>query len=84
MLTLRKSMVLGAAFFAGVAIAANADPLSRTPNGPCQPPNPRIAALPSANVAPASDSAALPELNVFGRQPPGEYYKAPNANAKDR
>ena len=83
MLTLRKSMVLGAAFFAGVAIAANADPLCRTPTGPCRPPNPQIAALPSA-VAVAPDGAALPEVNVFGRQPPGEYYKATNANAKDR
>ena len=83
MLTLRKSMVLGTAFFAGVAIAANADPLCRTPTGPCRPPNPQIAALPSA-VAVAPDGAALPEVNVFGRQPPGEYYKATNANAKDR
>jgi hypothetical protein len=84
MLTLRKPMMLGAAFFAGIAIAANADPLSRTPSGPCQPPNPRIAALPSANVAPASDSAALPEVNIFGRQPSGEYYKTQYVNANDR
>jgi hypothetical protein len=84
MLTLRKPMVLGAAFFAGVAIAANADPLCRTPTGPCRPPDPQIAALPSANVALAPSDVTLPEVNVFGRQPPGEYYKAPNANAKDR
>jgi hypothetical protein len=77
-------MVLGAAFFAGVALAANADPLCRTLTGPRRPPDPQIAARRSANVAPASDSAALPEVNVFGRQPPGEYHKAPNANAKDR
>ena len=85
MLTLRKSILLGAAFFAGVAIAANADPLCRTASGgPCRPPNPQIAALSSADVAVAPGGAALPEVNVFGRQPPGEYYKAPNANAKDR
>ena len=84
MLTLRKSMVLGAAFFAGVVIAANADPLCRTPIGPCRPPDPQIAALSSADVALAPDGAALPEVSVFGRQPPGEYYKAPNANGKDR
>ena len=86
MLTLRKSMVLGAAFFAGVAIAANADPLCRTASGgPCRPPNPQIAALPSAvAVAPAPDGAALPEVNVFGPQPPGGYYKTQYANAKER
>ena len=84
MLTLSKSMVPGAAFFAEVAIAANTDPLCRTPTGPCRPPDPQIAALSSADVAVAPDGAALPEVNVFGRQPPGEYYKATNANAKDR
>ena len=76
-------MVLGAAFFAGVAIAANADPLCRTLTGLCRPPNPQIAALPSA-VALAPDGAALSEVNVFGPQPPGGYYKAANANANDR
>ena len=34
MLTLCKSTVLGAAFLAGVAIAASADPLCCTPTGP--------------------------------------------------
>jgi hypothetical protein len=34
MLTLCKSTVLGAAFLAGVAIAAGADSLCRTPTGP--------------------------------------------------
>ena len=82
MLTLRKSMVLGTAFFAGVAIAANTDPLCRTPSGPCRP-NPQRAALPSA-VALAPNGAALPEVNVFGPQPPGGFYKAANANANDR
>jgi hypothetical protein len=84
MLTFRKSMVLGAAFFAGVAIAANADPLCRTPTGPCRPPNPQIAVLPSADVALAPGGAALPEVNVFGPQPPGGYYKAQYVNANDR
>ena len=83
MLTLRKSMVLSAAFFAGVAIAANADPLCRTASGPCRPPNPQIAALPSA-LALAPDGAALPEVNVFGPQPPGGYYKTQYVNANDR
>jgi hypothetical protein len=50
MLTLCKSTVLAAAFFAGVAIAANADPLCCTPTGPCRPPGPQIATLPLANV----------------------------------
>jgi hypothetical protein len=55
MLTLGKSTVLGAAFSAGVAIAA------------CQPPGPQIAALtpangPPANAAPAPDSAT-PQQN---------------------
>jgi hypothetical protein len=72
MFTLRKSMVLGAAFFAGVAIAAHADPLCRTPTGLCRPPDPEIAALPYANVALAPGGVTLPKVNVFGRQPPGE------------
>ena len=84
MLTLRKSMVLGAAFFAGVAIAANTDPLCRTPGGPCRPPDPQIAALSFADVAVAPDGAALPEVNVFGPQPPGGYYKTQYVNANDR
>jgi hypothetical protein len=46
MLTLTKSTVLGAAFLAGVAIAA------------CQPPGPQIAALPSANGLPANTPPA--------------------------
>jgi hypothetical protein len=50
MLTLCRSTVLGAAFLAGAAIAANADPLCCTPTGPCRPPGPQIATLPLANV----------------------------------
>ena len=84
MLTLRKSMVLGTAFFAGVAIAANADPLCRTPTDPGRPPDPQIAALPSANEASAPDRVTLAKVNVFGPQTPGEYYKVPYVNTKDR
>jgi hypothetical protein len=82
MLTLRKSMALGAAFFAGVAIAAHADPLCRTLTGPCRAPGPQRAALP--NVALAPGGVTLLKVNIFGRQPPGKYYQAPDANAKDR
>ena len=65
MLTLCKSMVLGAAFLAGVAIAANSAPLCRTPTGPCQPPGPQIAAPTASNAAPAPDSVTLPEVTVL-------------------
>ena len=84
MLTVSKSVVLGTTFLAGVAIAACADPLCRTPTGPCRPLGPQIAALPSADVALAPGGVTLPEVNVFGRQPPGEYYKASDVNGKDR
>jgi hypothetical protein len=75
MLTVSKSVVLGAAFLAGVAIAACADPLCHTPTGPCRPPGPQVAALPSADAASVPDSVTLPEVNVFGPQPPGQYYR---------
>jgi hypothetical protein len=74
MLPVCKSVVLGAAFLAGVAIAACADPLCRTPIGPCRPPGPQIAALPYADAASAPDNVTLPEVNLFGPQLPGEYY----------
>jgi hypothetical protein len=72
MLTVPKSVVLGAAFLAGVAIAACADPLCRTPTGPCRPPGSQIAALPSADAAAAPDSVTRPEVNVFEPQAPGQ------------
>jgi hypothetical protein len=50
MRTFCKSAVLAAAFLAGVAIAASADPLCCTPTGPCRPPGPQIATLPLGNV----------------------------------
>jgi hypothetical protein len=57
MLTLCRSTVLGAAFLAGVAIAA------------CQPPGPQIAALPpAANTAPAADAVTL-QQNPSGPTP---------------
>jgi hypothetical protein len=73
MLTVCRSVVLGSAFLAGVAIAACADPLCRTPTGPCRPPGPQFAALPSADAASAPDNVTLPEVNIFGPQPPGEH-----------
>ena len=74
MLTVSKSVVLGAAFLAGVAIAACADPLCRTPTGPCRPPAPQIAALHYADAASAPDNVTLPEVNLFEPQLPREYY----------
>ena len=74
MLTVCKSVVLGAAFLAGVAIAACADPLCRTPTRPCRPPGPQTAALPCADAASAQDDVTLPEVNLFEPQLPGEYY----------
>jgi hypothetical protein len=65
MLTLCKSTVLGAAFLAGVAIAAGADPLCSTPTGPCQAPGPQIAAPTPSNAVPAPESVTLPEVTVF-------------------
>ena len=72
MLTVSKSVVLGAAFLAGVAIAACADPLCHTPTGPCRPPGPQIAASHSADAASAPDSVTRPEVNLFEPQLPGE------------
>jgi hypothetical protein len=84
MLTVGKSAALGAAFSAGVAIAACANPpLCRTATGPCRPPGPQIAAPPSANVAPALDGVTLPEVSAFRPQPPGGSYKVPHLDAKD-
>ena len=50
MLTVCKSTILGVAFLAGVAIAANADPLCCTPTGPCGPLGLQIATFRLANV----------------------------------
>ncbi len=70
MLNTCKSVVLGAAFLAGIGIAACADPPCRTTTGPCRPPGPQITVLPFANVAPAPDSGAS--------------YKVPHVDAQDR
>jgi len=83
MFTLRKSMVPGAAFFAGVAIAARADPLCRIPIGRRRP-GPQIAARSSASVAPGPDSETPPEVNVSGPQPAGAAYKVLYVDTKDR
>jgi hypothetical protein len=80
--TIGKSIGLSAAFLAGIAIAANADPLSRantnasatigdppssaTPLGSGQPLGRELAALPPADAAPAPNSVTLPEVTVFG------------------
>ena len=70
--TVGKSVALVTAFSAGAAIAACASPpLCGTATGPCRPPGPQIAALPSANVAPALTRVTLLEVNAFGPQPPG-------------
>ena len=74
MLTVCKSVVLGAAFLAGVAIAACADPLCHTPTGPCQPLGPQIAALPSADAVSGPNNVTRPEVNVSEPQPPGQDY----------
>ena len=82
MSTIGKSVGLATAFLAGIAIAANAGPLSRagagasapianppsssTPLGSGQPPGRELGALPRANAAPAPNSVALPHDTVFG------------------
>jgi hypothetical protein len=82
MSTIGKSIGLGAAFLAGIAIAANAGPSGRadasasatianplsssTPLGSGQPPRRELAALPPANAAPAPDSVTLPQVTISG------------------
>jgi hypothetical protein len=78
MSTIGKSIGLGTAFLAGIAIAANADPLggasatianppsSSTLLGSGQPPRRELAALPRANPTPAPNSVTLPQVTVFG------------------
>ena len=68
MLTLCRSTVLGAAFLAGVTIAASADPLCCTPTGPCRPPGPQIATLPLANVTLADVAPSHPITMPLSRQ----------------
>ena len=82
MSTIGKSIGLGTAFLAGIAIAANAGPLGRadasasasianppscsTPLGSDQPPRRELAALLPVNATPAPKSVALPQVTVFG------------------
>jgi hypothetical protein len=81
MSTIGKSVGLATAVLVGIAIAANACPLSRagagasapianppsnsTPLGSGQPPRRELAALPPANAAPAPNSVALPHVTAF-------------------
>jgi hypothetical protein len=71
MLTLCKSTVLAAAFLAGVAIAASADPASTgaagtvaNPSG-SQPQGRGLAALPPSTATPASNGETLPESKKY-------------------
>ena len=82
MSTIGKSIGMGTAFLAGIALAANAGPLSHadastsatianppsssTPLGSGQPPRRELAALPPANPAPAPNSVTPPQVTVFG------------------
>jgi hypothetical protein len=77
-----RSIGLGAAFLAGIAITANAAPLGRadasasapianppssfSPFGSGQPPRRELAVLPPVNATPAPNSVALPHVTVFG------------------
>lgn len=76
-----RSMVLGVAFLAGIAIAADADPACRAGAGSCQSPGPQTAALPPANGARAPTDITLPQVNVFAPRPGGTYVKVPYTNA---
>jgi hypothetical protein len=84
MFTLCKSMVLGAAFFAGASIAARADPLCRIPIGPRRRPGRQIVARSSDSVALAPDSDTPPEVNVFGPQPAGAANKVVHVDTRYR
>jgi hypothetical protein len=78
---IRKSMVLGGAFLAGIAIPADAGPLCRAGAASYQSPGRELAALPPANSGFASAGITLPQVNVFGPAPGGEYVKVPYVNA---
>jgi hypothetical protein len=84
MFTLCKSMVLGAAFFAGAAIAARADPLCRIPIGPRRGRGRQIVARSSASAALAPDSDTPREVNVFGPERAGAAYKVVHVDTRDR
>ena len=72
MLALCKSTVLGAAFLAGIAIAANADPASTSAAGPVansaggsQSQGRGLAALPPSTETPAPNGATLPQTKNY-------------------
>jgi hypothetical protein len=58
-------LTLGAAFLAGIAIAANADPVCRAGTGSCRSLGRDLAALPPPSSTPAPNSVTLPEVSVF-------------------
>jgi hypothetical protein len=87
MLTLCKSTVLGAAFFAGIAIAANADPASTSAAGTVangvsgsQSQGRGLAALPPSTAMPVPNSVTQPQTpaRAFGsagaRHDKGSFY----------
>ena len=87
MLTLCKSTVLSAAFLAGVAIAANADPASTSAAGTVtngvhgsQSQGRGLAALPPSNATPVPNSVRQPQTpaGAFGsfgvRHDKGSFY----------
>jgi hypothetical protein len=87
MLTLCKSTVLGAAFLAGVVIAANADPASTSAAGTVangvsgsQSQGRRLAALPPTTATPVPNSVTQPQTpagasaNSGARSDKGSFY----------
>jgi hypothetical protein len=75
MLTLCKSTVLAAAFLAGVAIAANADPASTSavanPASGSQPQGRGLAALPPSTATLPPNSVTLPQTKNY--QEPSDF-----------
>ena len=75
MLTLCKSTVLGAAFLAGIALAANADPASTSAAGTVangvsgsQSQGRGLAALPPSTARPPPNSLTLPQTKNYQKQ----------------
>jgi hypothetical protein len=57
--------VLGAAFLAGLAVAATADPLCRTPTGPCRPPGFKSPLCPPPIWRRSKNSVPLPQTKNY-------------------
>jgi hypothetical protein len=95
--TIGKSTVLGAALLAGIVIAANAAPLSRTgtetagttvngmgdarPIGSPQSPSRLVTGVPAANAARAPDGLTLPDVTVLAPSPLPGYHMVPYVDA---